>query len=376
MQRPTFGRAGLFSIPIGVTPRRSGAALRSELTQLALTAGIVALACLGSYTLEASKARPANVPAERVCRQRFDAARDLGPVQVPICQSVDDLTVSNPAIERAIVAVHGSSRNAEQTETALEAAVGSADRQHVLIVAPQFLTPVDLAAHGLQGEVTSWRSSAWSQGDRSEIAASDDRPSSFEVLDRLVAEISRPDRYSNLKEIVIAGHSAGGQFVQRYAAGTWIERLDAIRARGINIRYVVANPSSYLYLFPREPDAMTRRCDGYDRFKYGVQDLSAYMRPLGADGLRAAYAQKDVILLLGRLDYDRLDPSMDDNCAAEAQGANRLNRGIRFVQHLDGGYGAGAHHTRVVFVAGAGHSARAMFTSPEGRAVLAGASSP
>ena len=75
-------------------------------------------------------------------------------------------------------------------------------------------------------------------------------------------------------------------------------------------------------------------------------------------------------ILLGRLDYAMVDPSKDDSCEAVAQGANRINRGIRYVRQLDQQYGAGQHGTRLVMVPGAGHSARAMFTSPEGQATL------
>jgi hypothetical protein len=54
------------------------------------------------------------------------------------------------------------------------------------------------------------------------------------------------------------------------------------------------------------------------------------------------------------------------------QGANRLNRGIRFVHDLDSQYGVGLHHTKIAFVPGVGHNARGMFGSPSGRAALLG----
>jgi hypothetical protein len=158
--------------------------------------------------------------------------------------------------------------------------------------------------------------------------------------------------------------------VQRYAAGTRIEQHTGLAARKIHVRYVAANPSSYMYLFPREPNVLTERCPRYDEYKYGLNDLNVYLRPVGAEQIRATYAQKDVVVLLGRLDHEMLDPAKDDSCEAIVQGAHRLNRGIRYVQQLDQQYGIGQHHTRVVIVPGVGHNGRGIFTSPEGRAIL------
>ena len=71
---------------------------------------------------------------------------------------------------------------------------------------------------------------------------------SFTAMDRLLAALDDKARFPALKEIVVAGHSAGGQYVQRYAAGNRIEpTLSA------PVRYLVANPSSYLYLEPNRP---------------------------------------------------------------------------------------------------------------------------
>ena len=89
---------------------------------------------------------------------------------------------------------------------------------------------------------TSWigASEGWKQGDGSKTSPP---VSSFAALDRLIAGIVRSHRFPGLRHIVVAGHSAGGQFVERYAAST---RL-SVR---VPVRYVVANPSSYLYLTP------------------------------------------------------------------------------------------------------------------------------
>jgi pimeloyl-ACP methyl ester carboxylesterase len=333
---------------------------------------IIGLAGLGSYDLEASKPRTPNLPIARICPHRIQMLKEGVAVQIPLCLSAPSLETANPSITTAIIVIHGNVRNAVGAEAVIEAALTPSERRDVLVAAPQFLTPVDVQGQDTPADLAIWRNTGWSQGDRSEGAAPVGRPSSFEVVDRLVEEIGRAHRYPNLKTIVVVGHSAGGQFVQRYAAGTRIEQHPSLAARHLAFRYVAANPSSYLSLFPRPPDALTERCSRYDAYKYGLTDLNVYLRPLGPDGIRNAYAQKNVTILLGRLDFDSQDPALDASCGAMIQGANRLNRGIRFVHDLDSQYGVGLHHTKIAFVPGVGHNARGMFGSPSGRTALLG----
>ena len=67
----------------------------------------------------------------------------------------------------------------------------------------------------------------WSESCRKTGDASLDtgRLSSFAVVDRLLAGVTTAG-YPSLKRIVVAGHSAGGQFVNRYK-----RRLRTIRSR-------------------------------------------------------------------------------------------------------------------------------------------------
>src|SRR6476660_1818860 len=78
---------------------------------------------------------------------------------------------------------------------------------------------------------------------RSGGAAFTGKLSSFDFMDEILRRLARKEVFPNLKAIVVAGHSAGGQFVIRY------EMLNQVHDKlGIPISYVVANPSSYAYV--------------------------------------------------------------------------------------------------------------------------------
>ncbi|MGH7289199.1 MAG: hypothetical protein ACREI8_14395 [Myxococcota bacterium] len=123
----------------------------------------------------------------------------------------------DPTVERIVVVIHGSSQNAGDYRRRVEAAAAMrpGEAGRTLVVAPQFLEEAD----------------------------------------------------------------AGGQFVQRYAAGTpTVERHP-----GIAFRFVVANAGSYLYLSPERevPGALgtfavpassqQAACPYWNDYKYGLR---------------------------------------------------------------------------------------------------------
>src|SRR5205085_11822237 len=121
-------------------------------------------------------------------------------------------------------------------------------------VAPQFVTEADVTAHALGPDMPIWTDSGWKQGDQSRTTTqlpADTAVSSFTVVDELVTALADRTRFPNLAEIVVAGHSAGGQLVHRYLAAS--SKEDSLRPSGIGVRYVVASPSSYLYFDTRRP---------------------------------------------------------------------------------------------------------------------------
>lgn len=81
---------------------------------------------------------------------------------------------------------------------------------------------------------TSWRAGGFSPNNPT--------ISSFDFVDELVKKLSDKKIFPKLTKIVIAGHSAGGQLATRYGMVNKVHNTP-----GVELSYVVANPSSYAW---------------------------------------------------------------------------------------------------------------------------------
>jgi len=297
------------------------------------------------------------------------------------------LSVSSTQVQHAVLLLHGSSRSAANAyETLLEAldlaGLGSTPN---LLVAPQFLIEADIVSNLLPTDHLFWGDSGWKEGNASQSTAANPRPaalSSFAVMDSILYAIGT--RYPNLQTLVLAGRSAGGQFIHRFAAGSTVADVLA-NAFGVEVRFVVANPSSYIYMntqrvvagtldqFAVPSSSTIASCPGYDDYKYGLQDRNNYMSQLSASQIRSRFPQQRVTYLLGELDDDPAALDLDTSCAAMLQGSNRLERGLIFGSYVRHVYGAsGFANHRTIVVPDVGHSAENMFRSPCGVGELFG----
>jgi hypothetical protein len=270
---------------------------------------------------------------------------------------------SIPAVRTLVIVVHGDGRDAcSYARSTVKAATASGVAASTLVVAPHFLAGSD--AH--DGRM-HWSESGWKVGDASLDPGA---LSSFAVVDRLLAGVTTT-RYPNLRRIVVAGHSAGGQFVNRYQASTATTSVT---------RYVVANPSSYLYFGTRRFAGGTLReltpaersaCRRYNDYKYGLEARNAYAGSVSERTLRQRFAGRRTTLLLGTDDTSRTD-GIDTGCAAEWQGANRYLRGHRYHDvYLPAEFGRAITSThRISDVPGVGHSWGQMVRSSQGRSAL------
>ena len=268
-----------------------------------------------------------------------------------------------------MIVLHGRLRNAQTyLHSAQQAAAQAGVLSTTLIIAPQFLNERDNTQHRLPDAVLRWQGNDWMGG---QPAISPAPVSSYAALDQILNQLNDRTRFPALREVVIAGHSGGAQVVQRYALTTRADK--ALQANGIKVRYVIANPSSYVWLTKQRPiatfDAAT--CPGFNTWKYGLNDLPAYAKGQKHHQLEASYVERDVTYLLGANDIDPNHPALDKSCEAEAQGAFRLVRGKNYFASLTQRHPQGLNQ-RLVEVPGVGHNGDQMFTSPEGQKALFG----
>jgi hypothetical protein len=312
-----------------------------------------------------------------VCPERFAITRSAATQHLAYCSS-QPLHTQDDSITRLVVVVHGDGRNAVGYLNYAQTSAGLAQTTGALLVAPQFLTPDDLPS---PSTTLTWSSGGWKRGDVSTAEGSAWRISSFEVLDRLVTSIADASVFPNLRTVVIAGHSAGGQYTLRHGAIS--DLAAALEGKGQRTRYVVANPSSYLYLDGARPKSVKQgyrfalpsdkdiaACDRYDTYKYGLVGLNSYAKAKGEDIIRRQLQDRAVTYLLGESDTSTTD-NLDTTCAANLQGPNRFERGRAFHAYLGHHYGSTIYTAHVLrTVPKVGHSGRGMLTSPEGQQAL------
>jgi len=274
------------------------------------------------------------------------------------------LDTKNNKVTRALIMVHGAGRDADNYfRTALAAAFLAGALQDTIIIAPRFASN---NGSGCRDTVApneiNWSCSgdSWRSGG---VATSNNKLTSYDFADEVLRKLARKEVFPNLKAVVVAGHSAGGQYVTRYEMANQVH--DKL---GIPITYVVSNPSSYAYLDAERPGGSNselrafgdaRNCTTYDNWPYGLKNRSGYTARLSDDLLKQQLASRAVTYLLGELDILPLG-GFDSSCPAMAQGPTRLARGQAFTSYVNAKYKA--QHKAIV-VPLCGHNARCMFTA-------------
>jgi pimeloyl-ACP methyl ester carboxylesterase len=307
------------------------------------------------------------------------------------------LQAPNPDITRAVIVTHGLQRNAPVYFEAMVTALRNDLDPSLVVIAPHFKGNVrnsptcndPLEAGELhwsctgQGSINRWDDGGQAR-DISEIVYS------FSMIDRLVDILNDTSLFPNLAKITITGHSDGGQFTQRYAAG------NQLVTPGVAVKYVIANAGSYMYLDNRrlvkgetcfeigpctgeftpawDPDNLCP--DAYNSYKYGLDGrtfgyMSSAQPGFSDDEIRTRFTSRAVAYVLGENDQQN-NSQFDTSCAANAQGSHlpgdgsglvggRRERGTIFWNDMRG---LGADHTLTI-VPFCGHEPVCMYSAPE-----------
>lgn len=291
------------------------------------------------------------------------------------------LDAANPAITRALVMVHGAGRNADHYfETSTGAAFLAGALDNTIVLAPRFAAGNDTVA---KNEVL-WpeRGENWRSGGALSTNAT---YGSFDLMDDVLRLLANKRNFPNLRKIVVAGHSAGGQFATRYAMTNKVHG----KLNGVEITYVVANPSSYAWPVADRPmptgtadpatadkEALgsngekvnadfqygpfdTTKAPNYNRWPAGLANRTGYTAGMTDDQLRKQLVERPTTYLLGQVDVLPLG-GFDSSPNAMAQGPTRRARGEAFFKYVN--ETLGAKH-RAIIVPECGHNDRCIYTT-------------
>ena len=292
------------------------------------------------------------------------------------------------SIKAAVIAVHGSSRNADEYLCAASEAARLQtylDPEHVLVVAPWFLAPSDgdvppgFAPGREGGWPLHWEDNprpiahTWRYGGD----AIEEPISSFDAIDELVEYFSDRSLFPSLERLAVIGHSAGGQVAHRYALLSSLHILDGL-VDDLNFRAVAANPRSFTYLTALRHDSTsnaylppsredTSDCTQWNEWPWGLDDggsVTASYRDRaielagGVDELSRRYLSRNVRYLVGTGDTSILN----GYCGDDLQGRCRRERARNYYGSLLQAKTFPVKHT-LTEVDGSNHDHTWMFTS-------------
>lgn len=285
----------------------------------------------------------------------------------------------NKKIKRLVIVVHGTTRNPYTYHQNMRlAAVKAGASENTLIISPGFIMESDLDANKdiLGDDHVFWTNNGWKQGDFSVTNSEKNKRvakiSSFEIMDSIIWKILTEGNFPNVNQIVVAGNSAGGQYVNRYIGSSLVHNTVKKKFK-IEIKYLVAAPSTYTYLTPERPIIgfpgkfsipPDTTCNGtYNNYRHGIVNLNEYTSKTGTEKFKLQYGKRKVAYFVGANDNDPNHSQLDKSCAAMLQGLERRNRAELFVEYLFHVYGK---RWRLTVVPNAGHDNAKMWASDNG----------
>jgi len=248
--------------------------------------------------------------------------------------------------------------------------------EDVSIMSPCFLTDLDHIGAATLDNILFGKTT-WVSGHKN-IQPTNIEISAFEVIDELIDYYLDTKKFPALEAVVFAGHSAGGQMTQRYAAlkkdgkhedrvHYWVRLVSYSTATVAHFaKYLkVANPGSLLWLTEDRPKP-DEDCEDIDSYKYGLEDsIPAYAlgdaNDLGRKGLVDRFLERNVHYAFGLLDHG----AGDTRCQAMTQGSTHLERGQNFMAMLDD-MGGMPKNSTVDYIPGVTHDGNGMVNNDAG----------
>ncbi|EPQ28733.1 uncharacterized protein PFL1_03537 [Pseudozyma flocculosa PF-1] len=243
----------------------------------------------------------------------------------------------NSAIKRVIMTMPGKPRDAWNYANLFRNALSVAANNpangvnpaEVAILAPAWMNQNDKSAGAVGPNELYFHGSQWQRGGNSRNENVKPGISTYAVMDNLTDWLFLSGEFPNLHQVVVGGHSMGGQATHRYAL------LKKRKSYDPNMQYWVGNPGSWAWIDGERPYA-NASCGGVDVWPYGLGNYSAIPRYArydvkdGHDEVVQRYLGRKVHYALGLLDTG----AGDTHCEALTQGGSHLDRGSQFVMML------------------------------------------
>ena len=264
-------------------------------------------------------------------RYRFPASPGMPPIYYDAYSPIED----GCRADVAVVLIHGWGGHVKAPLPSLMEALrkrAGAPERTPYVIAPMFPRRETLAHNNEPDDGRAVWGDSWADEDghpdQMGLAADDWRGggdangtsfSSYDYIDLVFARFSDQSRFPNLKRVVLAGFSAGGQFAGRYAAiGKGVVR------EGVKVDYIAMAPSTE---FRFEKDIP---------WLYGLKGRPRYASGLTDEDIMRNLCSRRVWRGCGSLDIEgRPHTSLDMTPPAVAQGANRFERFKSFARYLD-----------------------------------------
>lgn len=206
----------------------------------------------------------------------------------------------------------------------------------VMIIAPTVLNLDDQAAGGVEPNWAAYNSSIWQMGGVTHYPNLTHSVSFYSAMDKILDLAMDRTLFPKVNQLVVAGHSMGGQAVARYALLKREKKYDA------SVKYWIGNPGSWPWL-QNDTQPVTNaplQCDPVElknRWPYGLgYNLSVVPKYARSEVMQDTqpfvqrFFQKQIHYGLALLD----NGAGDTHCQAQYQGANHLERGTNFVSAL------------------------------------------